>query len=346
MITLIDANKVPHSISEYETIGDVSDGYHTFDELYNFRMLYNAAFFNELAKNKKYNVHKSKRHSNGEACFGGGWFIVMATLPTGQISNHYELKDWDLFHCEEREFADTWDMHSPNMAAKRLKAFIRNGQRPDRTQLAESSTPIKNKSLDVNGHEYVDLGLPSGTLWAKCNVGAEKETDYGGYYQWGGVEDFTNTKKNCNWKIYPYGKSYDTPTKYNTMANFGTVDNKTELELSDDVANQIMGGDWHIPSREQFCELVNNTTSKWTTVGGVNGRRFTSKFNGQSIFIPAAGYRDYRTLLHVDYYCYLWSSSLYQARPSSASSLCFNSHAYSIEDFYRYYGFSVRGVIG
>lgn len=130
------------------------------------------------------------------------------------------------------------------------------------------------------------------------------------------------------------------------MSNFGTVDNKTELELSDDIAHQIMGGDWHIPSREQFCELVNNTTSEWTTVGGVNGRRFTSKFNGQSIFIPAAGYRDYRTLFHVGYYCYLWSSSLYQARPSSASNLYFNSDDYSIEDFYRYYGFSVRGVIG
>lgn len=202
-----------------------------------------------------------------------------------------------------------------------------------------------SKPLNANGYEYVDLGLPSGTLWAKCNVGAIKETDYGGYYQWGGIEDFTNTKKNCNWKIYPYGTSYDTPTKYNLKSEWGKVDNKTELELSDDVANQIMGGDWHIPSREQFCELVNNTTSEWTTVGGVNGRRFTSKFNGQSIFIPAAGYRDYRTLLHVGYYCYLWSSSLYQARPSSASNLYFNSDDYSIEDFNRYYGFSVRGVM-
>lgn len=200
--------------------------------------------------------------------------------------------------------------------------------------------------IDYNDHEYVDLGLPSGTLWAKCNVGAEKETDYGGYYQWGGIEDFTNTKKNCNWKIYPYGTSYDTPTKYNLRSEWGKVDNKTELELSDDIANQVMGGDWHIPSREQFCELVNNTTSEWITVGGVNGRRFTSKFNGQSIFIPAAGYRDYRTLLDVGDYCYLWSSSLYQARPSIASNLYFNSDDYSIEDFNRYYGFSVRGVIG
>ena len=82
------------------------------------------------------------------------------------------------------------------------------------------------------------------------------------------------------------------------------------------------------------------------TVGGVNGRKFTSKFNGQSIFIPAAGYRDYLTLLDVGDYCYLWSSSLHQARPSIASNLYFNSDDYSIEDFNRYYGFSVRGIIG
>ncbi len=214
----------------------------------------------------------------------------------------------------------------------------------------ESEYPILDTdevgNINSNHHEFVDLCLPSRTLWAKCNVGAKKETDYGGYYQWGGIKDFTNTKKNCNWKIYPYGTSYDTPTKYNPKSEWGKVDNKTELELSDDVAHQVMGGDWHIPSYEQFCELVNNTTSEWTTVNGVNGRRFTSKFNGQSIFIPAAGYRDYRALLHVGYYCYLWSSSLYRARPNSASNLCFNSDDYSIEDFNRYYGFSVRGVIG
>ena len=80
---------------------NTSDGYHTFKELYEFRLLYNAGMFNELAKDKQYNVHKSKKHSDGEECFGGGWFVVQATLPTGQISNHYELKDWDLFKCEE-----------------------------------------------------------------------------------------------------------------------------------------------------------------------------------------------------------------------------------------------------
>ena len=101
---------------------EVSDGYHTFDELYEFRKLYNAAFFNFLAENE--HVHKSKKHSDGEECFGGGWFIVIADLPTGQISNHYELKDWDLFKCEERELADKWDGHTSKDVMERLEAYI------------------------------------------------------------------------------------------------------------------------------------------------------------------------------------------------------------------------------
>lgn len=100
----------------------ISDGYHTFNELYNYRMLYNAAFFNSL--NGKFNVHKSMRHSDGELCFGGGWFIVMANLPTGQISNHYKLKYWNLFKIPEKEKALEWDSHTPQEAAKRLYKFI------------------------------------------------------------------------------------------------------------------------------------------------------------------------------------------------------------------------------
>ena len=101
--------------------GEISDGYHTFNELYYYRMLYNAAFFNMLPKEW---VHKSKRHNDGEECFGGGWFIVMANLPTGQISNHYELKDWDLFQIPEKEVADKWDGHTPQEAADRLHKYL------------------------------------------------------------------------------------------------------------------------------------------------------------------------------------------------------------------------------
>lgn len=106
-------------------MGEVSDGYHTFNELYYYRMLYNAAFFNLLPKEW---VHKSKRHHTGEECFGGGWFIVMANLPTGQISNHYELKDWDLFQIPEKEFADEWDGHTPQEAAERLHKYLQQEQ--------------------------------------------------------------------------------------------------------------------------------------------------------------------------------------------------------------------------
>lgn len=101
--------------------GEISDGYHTFNELYYYRMLYNAAFFNMLPKEW---VHKSKKHHDGEDCFGGGWFIVMANLPTGQISNHYELKNWDLFQIPEKEVADKWDGHTPQEAADRLHKYL------------------------------------------------------------------------------------------------------------------------------------------------------------------------------------------------------------------------------
>jgi hypothetical protein len=84
---------------------NTSDGFHTFKELYDFRREYNAALFNEWAQQGKYDVHKSWLHADGEKPFGGGWFVVIAQLPTGQISNHYTPEYWDRFQCEERERA-------------------------------------------------------------------------------------------------------------------------------------------------------------------------------------------------------------------------------------------------
>jgi len=115
--------------AEFKITENTSDGYHTFKELYEFRKLYNAGFFNELFKNH-YAVHKSKKHNDGELCFGGNWFIVMAYLPDEngeplQISNHYELKDWDLFKCEEKEVADKWDGHTSQDVIDRLNIFFK-----------------------------------------------------------------------------------------------------------------------------------------------------------------------------------------------------------------------------
>lgn len=121
--------------------GEVSDGYHTFNELYEFRKVYNAALFNEWAKQQevvggvfdhngmnpiraKHDVHKSWKHNNGELCFGGGWFIVVAVLPSGQISNHYAAKDWDLFKIPETEKAKyEFDGHTPADVLERLRSL-------------------------------------------------------------------------------------------------------------------------------------------------------------------------------------------------------------------------------
>ena len=129
--------------------GHISDGYHTFDELYEFRKLYNAALFNEWGKGEyvygialterpdqvevlnepllrvQYDVHKSWRHHDGELCFGGGWFIVVAMLPTGQISNHYKAEDWDLFKIPEAEKAKyPFDGHTSADVLQRLKSIL------------------------------------------------------------------------------------------------------------------------------------------------------------------------------------------------------------------------------
>jgi hypothetical protein len=105
-----------------EDKGEISDGYHTFNELYDFRKMYNATAFNAWAKEGLYDVHKSKCHSDGLPCFNGGWFIVMAVLPGGQVSNHYELKDWDLFQCPEEPFVKHhYDGHTAQDVLNRLE---------------------------------------------------------------------------------------------------------------------------------------------------------------------------------------------------------------------------------
>lgn len=109
-----------------EAPSDTSDGYHTFRDLYNFRMLYNAALFNEWAEKGLYDTHKSYRHSDGELCFGKeNYFVVQAQLPTGQISNHYKGQHWDLFAVPEVAQAAVWDGHTAEMVAERLEEFLK-----------------------------------------------------------------------------------------------------------------------------------------------------------------------------------------------------------------------------
>lgn len=138
-------------------VGEVSEGYHTFNELYRYRMLYNAAFFNLLARSGQVEVCKSRRHSDGEKCFGSDdWFIVMAILPTGQVSNHYESKYWDLFDVPERETAFEYDGHTPNEASDRLEKYLKLPRRGMTFEQALEQLKLGRKIKRIDwGKKYI-----------------------------------------------------------------------------------------------------------------------------------------------------------------------------------------------
>ena len=150
---------------------------------------------------------------------------------------------------------------------------------------------IVDDNGSVDGHDYVDLGLPSGTLWATCNVGGNTPEGYGDYFAWGETEP----KERYDWKFYKYGRFLNERyelSKYCTDSIYGLdgfVDNLTILEPDDDVANACWGADWRMPTKEEWEELFLNTTSSWTTQNDVNGWRCTAS-NGNTLFLPAAGY--------------------------------------------------------
>ncbi|MBR4963326.1 MAG: hypothetical protein IKY54_05430 [Muribaculaceae bacterium] len=194
-----------------------------------------------------------------------------------------------------------------------------------------------------NGHAYVDLGLPSGLKWAAYNVGATTPEEYGDYFAWGE----TSTKTTYNWSTYKYCNGSDyTMTKYSLDSYFGTVDNKTTLELTDDAARVNWGGKWRIPTIAEYDELksTSNCTWTWTTQNGVKGYKVTSKKNGNSIFLPAAGNRNDDSLYDAGSDGDYWSSSLYTDYNNGAYGVCFNPNG--VVWFYsgRYYGRSVRAV--
>ncbi len=202
---------------------------------------------------------------------------------------------------------------------------------------------IDNSRLE-NGYQAIDLGLPSGTLWATCNVGATAPEEYGDYFAWGE----TTTKSSYSWSTYKYGTSLSNLTKYNSDESCGIVDNKTALDLEDDAAAVNWGGDWCMPTLDEIKELNNNCTTVWTTdynSTGVAGRIVISKLNGNSIFLPAAGYRSSLSLYDDGSDGDYWSSSLNTKGPGYAHSLCFDSDYYEWSNgLIRYYGRSVRAV--
>lgn len=178
----------------------------------------------------------------------------------------------------------------------------------------------KQEEINTIGQKYVDLGLPSGLKWATCNVGAKTPTEFGNYFRWSEV---TDAREMGNVATYnEYGKPFK------------------------DTATYHMGGAWRMPTKKDFQELCDNTTSEWICVNGVNGRLFTSKVNGEQLFFPAAGYCNDDSVEDVGSNGHVWASNLYSGFPGNAWSLNLSSGNVNISNYYsyRYYGFSVRAV--
>ena len=194
----------------------------------------------------------------------------------------------------------------------------------------------------------VDLGLS--VYWAMCNIGAEKPEEYGDYYAWGETEP----KENYSWSTYKWcNGSFNTLTKYNTSSDWGTVvDNKTVLEPEDDVASVKLGGKWRMPTDEEWTELGTQCTLTWTSDyngTGISGSIVTAT-NGNSIFLPAAGYRydadlPDANLLDAGSRGYYWSSSLNTGYPYRAWHVWFSSSNVYRSGVYRFDGQSVRPVL-
>ena len=189
-----------------------------------------------------------------------------------------------------------------------------------------------------NGYKWVDLGLS--VKWATMNVGANAPEEYGDYFAWGE----TTAKSTYDWSTYKWCKgSYDTLTKYCNNSSYGTFDNKSVLDSEDDAAYVNWGGTWRMPTYDELNELKTMCTWTWTTQNSVDGYKVVGS-NGNSIFLPAAGYRNDSSLYGAGSYGFYWSSSLYTSYPTYGWYLGFSSSNFYMYDSYRYYGRSVRAV--
>ena len=193
-------------------------------------------------------------------------------------------------------------------------------------------------------HEWVDLGLPSGTLWATCNVGATAPEEYGDYFAWGETEP----KDYYDWSTYKWcNGDWNTMTKYCTNSSYGYngfMDGKTELDPEDDAAYVNWGSSWRMPTMDQLLELRDNCNRTLTQFNGVNGYLVTGP-NGNTLFLPAAGYRWNESLYGAGSYGYYWSRALDSGYSGVAYSLFFDSNGvYWYYSYYRNVGHSVRAV--
>ena len=207
---------------------------------------------------------------------------------------------------------------------------------------------ISFEELEVGDYDFVDMGLPSGTLWADHNVGADNPEENGAHYAWGETEP----KDEYSWATYKYcNGTYDTLTKYCIHSGYGPVDNITELEAEDDAASANWGNGWQTPSYPQLNELLCGayTLIEYTTQKGINGLKVTSKANGNTLFFPAAGYYDGTELQQAGVLGWYMSRTLFKYSSTYSEDMYFSPSSTSLgtaQTTYvgRYWGKSVRPV--
>lgn len=200
--------------------------------------------------------------------------------------------------------------------------------------------------MKENGFEYVDLGLPSGTMWATCNVGATKPEDEGLLFQFGHIDGYKYMDENHKFKTNAQNLEDGSTSEYIPVTASGKIYKEKEiLDLADDAVHVNMGGKWKMPTQTQYMEMFNNTTHKVETINGVKGMLFTSKINNKRLFVPFAGYWYNGSFAAAESLANMWSSQVRPFNADCACSLsCYSSDFVSIDSSLRSYAFSVRGV--
>ncbi len=238
--------------------------------------------------------------------------------------------------------AETFAQSAGGQISRKPKSMVKK-ESPAKKKTPSKSTakkPAAKRAVRSSKPVAVDLGLPSGTVWADRNIGANSPEGYGDYFAWGE----TRPKSEYNWSTLKYcNGSYNTLTKYCTDSSYGTVDNKTVLEPSDDAATANWGNSWRMPTHEEHEELSEKCTWIWTTRNGVKGYNVTGP-NGNSIFLPAAGYRYDSSVYYACSHGFYWSASLFERHPSSAWNVRFYSDYHYSSSYNRDNGRTVRAV--
>lgn len=229
-----------------------------------------------------------------------------------------------------------------DIEGKKMLIKTTNTQTISRSAILKMPAVVYQGVFSGSGHDYVDLGLPSGTLWATCNIGATKPEGYGSYFAWGETE----SKSSYCWSSYILcdGSRYSL-NKYGTSSLYGIVDNISILNTTDDVATSTWGGSWRTPTQNEFKELLSNCTGLWTSQKGVNGYKLTGP-NGNSIFLPASGCKDDEYAYAPGTYGHYWSSSLSEQNQTcdQARELYIASSLTGVWTTARYTGCTVRPV--